>query len=83
MKLTKKEISYFRDLLFDLEEVGRFSKNIRKIKIYNKNGERITHKEFIKLERRVSFLMCALGAFRYGESVRISKNGEFYFKRVL
>lgn len=83
MKLTKKEFLMLKECLFDAETVKNFAQNIRKVRIYSEKGERIAHKIFIRLEKKYNFLFCACYAFFHGSSSRFSKNGKFYFKRVL
>lgn len=81
MKLTKKERAYFKDLNYTDSEIAYISKNVKRIKIFDDKNNRITHKKFISLDRKYSFLRLVAYSLYHGAAKRICKGGIFYFER--
>lgn len=92
MKLSKRERKIYCGYIYYKDDLEYFEKNTRKIKIYDSNGYRITHKNFIKLETKDVFIRLAFRILNYKhrqevlghkeklKACRESKNGKFYLE---
>lgn len=56
MKLSKMEIKKYSNLMNYRSDLKFFEDNVRKLRIYNERGERISHKKFIELESKDVFV---------------------------